>query len=154
LSEGLLRGLGAGRFQAFSAGSHPKGVVNPFAVKVLSAHGHPTDGLRSKAWTEFSGAGAVEMDIVVTVCDAAAGEVCPYWPGTPLRAHWGIADPAGIEGSDEEKTAAFETAYRFLRQRIEALLAIPQDRLVTAEGHDALRRIGKLEGATEQALSA
>jgi arsenate reductase len=103
LAEGILRQDGAGRFNAFSAGSHPKGKVNPFALKVLEAHGYGAEGFRSKSWDEFAVPGAPTMDFVFTVCDSAAGETCPFWPGQPMTAHWGIEDPAAVEGSDVDK---------------------------------------------------
>ena len=112
LAESILRKDGAGRFNAFSAGSHPKGVVNPFALKTLAARGYPVDGLRSKNWDEFAAPGAAKMDFVFTVCDNAAGEACPFWPGSPATAHWGIEDPAAVEGSDVEKERAFALAFR------------------------------------------
>ena len=99
--------MGAGRFRAFSAGSHPKGAVNPFALKVLEDYKYPTDGLRSKSWDEFAAPGAPVMDFVFTVCDTAAAETCPVWPGQPMTAHWGIEDPAAVEGTDIQKEAAF-----------------------------------------------
>src|SRR4051794_18886145 len=105
LAEGILRKEGAGRFNAFSAGSQPKGVVNPFALKVLKSYGYPADGYRSKSWEEFSGVNAPQMDFIFTVCASAAGEACPVWPGHPATAHWGIEDPA-VEGSDLEKERA------------------------------------------------
>ena len=103
LAESILRKDGAGRFTSDSAGSRPKGAVNPFAIKVLDAYGYPTDGFRSKSWDEFAGPGAPAMDFVFTVCDGAAGEACPVWPGQPMTAHWGIEDPAAVEGSGIEK---------------------------------------------------
>jgi protein-tyrosine-phosphatase len=125
LAEGILRQLGQGRFVAYSAGSQPKGMVNPFALKVLGGYGYPTDGFRSKSWDEFSGADAPVMDFVFTVCDSAAGEACPYWPGQPMTAHWGIPDPAAVEGSDLDKEAAFVTAFKQMRNRIEVFTALP-----------------------------
>lgn len=112
LAEGILRKEGAGRFNAFSAGSRPKGAVNPFALKVLEALEYPSEGFRSKAWDEFAVPGAPEMDFVFTVCDDAAGEACPVWPGQPMTAHWGIEDPSNVEGTDIEKERAFSTAAR------------------------------------------
>ena len=149
LAEGILRKDGAGRFNAFSAGSQPKGVVNPFALKVLGAYGYPVEGYRSKSWDEFAAPGAPVMDFVFTVCDSAAGEACPFWPGQPMTAHWGIADPAAIEGTDMEKEAAFVTAFRQMRNRINAFAALPMtslDRLTLKARLDA---IGQLEGATQ-----
>ena len=125
LAEGILRKLGEGRFRAYSAGSQPKGMVNPFAVKVLGNYDYPTDGYRSKSWDEFSGPEAPVMDFVVTVCDSAAGETCPFWPGQPMTAHWGIPDPAAVEGTDIEKEAAFVNAFKQMRNRIEVFTALP-----------------------------
>ena len=125
LAEGILRKEGAGRFIAFSAGSHPKGVINPYALKTLEAFDYPTDGFRSKNWEEFAGPDAPKMDFVFTVCDNAAGEACPIWPGQPMTAHWGIEDPAAVEGSDIEKQTAFNLAFRYLKTRISLLLATP-----------------------------
>lgn len=118
LAEGILRKDGAGRFNAYSAGSYPKGVVNPFALKVLDALGYPTDGYRSKSCDEFAKPGAPVMDFVFTVCDSAAGEPCPVWPGQPMTAHWGIEDPAAGEGLDIEKERAFSQAAKYLKTRI------------------------------------
>lgn len=125
LAESILRKDGAGRFNAFSAGSQPKGAVNPFALKTLAAHGYPTEGLRSKSWAEFAGPDAPQMDFVFTVCDNAAGEACPVWPGRPATGHWGVEDPAAVEGSDSEKERAFNLAFRILRDRISEFLALP-----------------------------
>lgn len=125
LAEGILRKLGEGRFRAYSAGSQPKGMINPFALKVLGAYDFPTDGYRSKSWEEFSGPDAPVMDFVFTVCDSAAGEACPFWPGQPMTAHWGIPDPAAVEGTDIEKEAAFVTAFKQMRNRIEVFTALP-----------------------------
>ncbi|MCO5065137.1 MAG: arsenate reductase ArsC [Rhizobiaceae bacterium] len=148
MAESILRKEGAGRFRAFSAGSQPKGAVNPFALKVLAAMDYPTDGMRSKNWDEFAVAGAPVMDFVFTVCDNAAGESCPVWPGQPMTAHWGIEDPAEVEGSDIDKERAFSTAARYLKNRIEAFLNLPiaaVDRLALER---QLRRIGASDGAT------
>jgi arsenate reductase len=125
LAEAILNRLGAGQFVAYSAGSQPTGKVNPHAIRLLQKLGYPTAGLRSKAWDEFAGADSPEMHFVFTVCDSAAGESCPIWPGHPMTAHWGIADPAAVLGKDEEKLAAFEEAYRRLRERIERFLKLP-----------------------------
>ena len=110
MAEAMLNKLGEGRFRAFSAGSHPKGKINPFALRLLKELGFPTEGLRSKSWDEFAAPGAPELDFVFTVCDNAAGEACPAWPGQPMTAHWGIEDPAAVEGLDIEKEKAFVTA--------------------------------------------
>lgn len=148
LAEAILRKDGAGRFNAFSAGSHPKGVVNTFALKVLAAADYPTDGFSSKAWDVYAVPGAPVMDFVFTVCDDAAGETCPVWPGQPMTAHWGIEDPARVEGTDLEKEAAFVQAFRYLRNRISVFLNLPIASLdAMALGH-RLRDIGAMEGAT------
>jgi len=148
LAEGILRKDGAGRFNAYSAGSQPKGIVNPFALKVLGAYGYPTDGFRSKNWDEFAVPGAPVMDFVFTVCDSAAGEACPLWPGQPMTAHWGIPDPAAVEGSDLEKEAAFVTAFRQMRNRIDVFTALPLKSIDALSLNAKLREIGRLEGAT------
>lgn len=125
MAEGILNSLGRGRFRAFSAGSHPGTSVNPFALKTLSALRIPTDGYRSKDWDEFARPGAPELDFVFTVCDKAAGEVCPVWPGQPMTAHWGVADPAALEGTDEQKAKVFWDTAVVLKRRIELMLALP-----------------------------
>ena len=122
LSEAILDRLGDGRFRAFSAGSKPVGQVNPGALELLGRRAFPTDGLRSKSWDEFAGPDAPEMDYIITVCNNAAGETCPVWPGHPATEHWDIEDPAGIGASDEERRAAFEEAYAVLEKRIEKFL--------------------------------
>ena len=124
MAEGILNSLGRGRFQAFSAGSHPGTSVNPFALKTLSGLHIPTDGFRSKDWDEFARPGAPELDFVFTVCDKAAGEVCPVWPGQPMTAHWGVADPAAFEGTDEQKAKVFWDTAVVLKRRIELMLAL------------------------------
>lgn len=125
LSEAILNREGAGKFKAFSAGSQPTGKVNPYAIKHLNSLGYDTDGYRSKSWDEFSADGAPDMDFIFTVCGNAADEVCPIWPGHPMSAHWGVPDPAGVEGSDAEISAAFADAYRSLYDRIAAFLSLP-----------------------------
>ena len=125
LSEAILNHKGTGRFRAYSAGSHPTGRVNPYALDLLNRMGLPTDGLRSKSWDEFAAPGAPQIDFIFTVCDNAAGEVCPIWPGRPMTAHWGIPDPAAVEGSDLDKTNAFRDAYRVLERRIDLLTHLP-----------------------------
>ena len=119
LSEAILNRLGDGRFRAFSAGSKPVGRVNPGALELLGRREYPTDELRSKSWDEFAGPDAPAMDYVITVCNNAAGETCPVWPGHPATEHWDIADPAGVGETDEERRAAFEEAYAVLNKRIE-----------------------------------
>ena len=133
LAEGILNHLGKGRFRAFSAGSQPKGVVNPFALEELRRAGLPAEGFRSKSWDEFAKPGAPEMDFIFTVCDNAANEVCPVWIGHPMTAHWGVEDPAAVEGTVEAKRLAFRKAATALRRRIELFLSLPLaslDRLV------------------------
>lgn len=125
MAEGILNSLGRGRFQAFSAGSHLGTSVNPFALKTLSDLHIPTVGFRSKDWDEFARPGAPELDFVFTVCDKAAGEVCPVWPGQPMTAHWGVADPAAFEGTDEQKAKVFWDTAVVLKRRIELMLALP-----------------------------
>ena len=151
LAESILRKDGAGRFNSFSAGSHPKGVVNPFAIKTLAEYGYPTEGFRSKNWEEFATPDAPKMDFVFTVCDNAAGEPCPVWPGQPMTAHWGIEDPAAVEGIDIEKQRAFNLAFRYLKNRISLLLALPIHRLDKLALKNRLREIGETEGATHKA---
>jgi arsenate reductase len=148
LAESILRKDGAGRFNSFSAGSHPKGVINPYALKTLEAYDYPTDAFRSKSWEEFAAPGAPIMDFVFTVCDNAAGEPCPVWPGQPMTAHWGIEDPAAVEGSDIEKQKAFNLAFRYMKTRISLLLATPIHRLDKLRLKARLREIGESEGAT------
>ena len=149
LAESILRKLGAGKFNAWSAGSQPKGTVNPYALTTLEACGFPVGGLRSKSWEEFSGADAPQMDFIFTVCDNAAGETCPVWPGHPMTAHWGVEDPAVEDGSETEKQRAFATAFRHLKNRIELFCAIPLNRLDKLALRSRLREIGELEGATQ-----
>jgi protein-tyrosine-phosphatase len=143
LAEAILNRLGKGRFRAFSAGSHPKGAVNPLTLEELRSRGLPVDGLRSKSWDEFAGPGAPVMDFVFTVCDAAAGEACPVWPGQPMTAHWGVEDPAAVEGTDEQRRRAFRLAATRLARRIELFLALPVDKLDRMVLQAQVREIGK-----------
>lgn len=131
LAESILKhpAVGQGRFRAFSAGSHPAGQVQPMALELLQRYHYPTEGLRSKSWDEFSGPGAPELDFVFTVCDRAAGEACPYWPGQPMTAHWGVEDPAAVQGSDEDKRRAYANALMVLRNRLSMFAALPIDKL-------------------------
>jgi arsenate reductase (thioredoxin) len=152
LAESILRKDGIGRFNAFSAGSHPKGKVNPFAFKVLDAYGYPTDGFRSKSWDEFASPGAPNLDFVFTVCDSAAGEACPFWPGQPMTAHWGIEDPAAVEGTAIEKERAFNLAFRYLKNRISAFTSLPIGSLDKLTLNAKLREIGCIEGASAKAM--
>jgi arsenate reductase len=154
MAESILRKEGAGRFQAFSAGSHPKGALNPFALKVLQAMEYPTDGLRSKSWEEFASQGAPPVDFVFTVCDNAAGEVCPVWPGQPMTAHWGIEDPAAVIGTEIEKERAFSEAARVLLNRITAFISLPLKSIDRLSLGTRLREIGSMEGATASRAKA
>lgn len=153
LSEGILRRDGAGRFNAYSAGSQPKGVVNPFALKTLATFGYPDHGYRSKSWDEFAAPGAPHMDFVFTVCGNAAGEACPVWPGHPMSAHWGVDDPASVEGSDLQKEAAFATAFRHLCNRITAFVNLPLASLDRLSLSQRLRDIGAMHGTTSKAIA-
>jgi arsenate reductase len=148
LAESILRKEGRGRFRAFSAGSQPKGRVNPFAIKVLASMDYPADDLRSKSWEEFASPDAPKMDFVFTVCDNAAQESCPVWPGQPMSAHWGIEDPADVVGTDLEKEAAFVTAFRLLRNRIAVFSSLPLASIDRMSLGAKLRDIGRSEGAT------
>ncbi|MDB5542777.1 MAG: arsenate reductase ArsC [Devosia sp.] len=154
LGEALLNHVGNAEFQAFSAGSQPKGQVHPLTLQVLAEADIPTEGLRSKAWDEFAGPGAPRMDFVFTVCDNAAGETCPIWPGQPMTAHWGIEDPAAVEGPEFKRKAAFEEALRFMRNRIAAFVSLPHatiDRMVLGS---KLRGIGAMDGASSKSGGA
>lgn len=142
LAEGLLNHIGRGRFQAFSAGSLPKGEVHPLALQELRDLGIPTDGFRSKSWEEFAQAGAPEMDFVFTVCDQAAGEVCPVWPGQPLTAHWGMPDPTAAEGSDAVKQQAFRAAAVTMKRRLELMMSLPLQTLDAMAIHKEVKDIG------------
>ena len=148
LAESIMRKDGAGRFQSFSAGSQPKGAVNPFALKVLKAENYPIDGMRSKSWLELASPDAPVMDFVFTVCDSAAGEACPVWPGQPMTAHWGIEDPAAVQGTDIEKEATFVAAFRYLKNRISIFMNLPLRSIDRLSLTTRLREIGKLEGST------
>jgi len=143
LAEAILNALGRGRFRAFSAGSHPKGEVHPFALAQLRHAKMSTEGYRSKSWVEFEGPDAPKLDFVFTVCDNAASEVCPVWPGQPMTAHWGIPDPAAVEGSDEVKQKAFLTAFMQLQSRISLLLALPMESLDRMSLNQRVCEIGK-----------
>ena len=148
LAEAYLNAAGAGRFRAYSAGSHPAGRVNPFALELLAKHQLDTSGSRSKNWDEFARPGAPAMDFVFTVCDNAAGEVCPVWPGQPITAHWGINDPAAVVGSDDEKRRAFQRAFKELSARINLLLNLPIEKLDRLALGRKLEEIGKLGSET------
>ncbi len=143
LAEAILDRLGAGRFQAYSAGSQPTGVVNPLVLDQLSAAGMSIEGLRSKSWSEFGNSDAPAMDFVFTVCDRAAGESCPVWPGQPVTAHWSIPDPASIQGTDAEKHRAFHQAFLLLQNRISLFLVLPLEKLDRMSLQRELHGIGQ-----------
>ncbi len=145
LAEALLDKEGEGRFRAFSAGSFPKGQVHPMALEILGDLGFATDGYRSKSWDEFAAQGAPELDFIFTVCDNAAGEICPVWPGKPVTAHWGIDDPAAVAG--EGQRTAFMKAFHELKRRIELFLALPFESIDEMSLHNRLREIGRTEPA-------
>jgi protein-tyrosine-phosphatase len=148
IAEAILDAMSAGRFKAYSAGSHPKGQVHPLALELLAKKNLPTQGLRSKDWSEFARPGAPRMDFVFTVCDNAAGEVCPVWPGQPMTAHWGIPDPAAVEGSDEQKRRAFFAAYQQLSSRLTLFLSLPlasHDRLALQKRLDEIGSVARKE---------
>ncbi|MCB1472041.1 MAG: arsenate reductase ArsC [Rhodobiaceae bacterium] len=146
IAEAILAREGQGRFCAFSAGSQPAGRVNPYALDLLRRMNHDVSGLRSKSWDEFAGPGAPKMDFVFTVCDNAAGETCPLWPGQPMTAHWGVPDPAAVEGSEAEKHAAFADTYRMMSNRISLFVALP----IASLDRLALQRRIKAIGAADQ----
>jgi protein-tyrosine-phosphatase len=148
LAESILAKDGRGRFRAFSAGSQPKGEVNPLALKVLKVLDYPSDGMRSKSWEEFAAPHAPVMDFVFTVCDSAAGESCPVWPGQPATAHWGIEDPAYAKGTELQKEAAFVTAFRYLKNRIAVFTSLPLSSIDQLSLGTKLREIGRLDGST------
>lgn len=143
IAESVLRQVGAGRFVSYSAGSHPAGKVNPFALEYLQANRLPTEGLRSKNWNEFAQPGSPPLDFVFTVCDNAAGEVCPVWPGQPMTAHWGVPDPAAVEGSDEQKRKAFSSIGHLLLNRIRLFVSLPLAKLDKLTLAEKLSDIGK-----------
>lgn len=149
LGEALMNKLGAGRFKAFSAGSQPKGEIHPMSLEVLSSFGFPTEGLRSKNWNEFTKPGAPEFDFIFTVCDNAAGETCPVWPGKPVTAHWGLEDPAAVEGEGQRQ--AFVEALSYLRKRIELFLVLPHASIDELAMRQKLKAIGRSEGASKGA---
>jgi len=152
MAEAILNREGEGRIKAFSAGSRPKGKVNPFAIALLNDLGYDTGYLRSKSWEEFSGPSAPAMDFILTVCDSAAGESCPFWPGHPLVAHWGIPDPDAVKGIDAERRAAFMEAYRRIAARVTAFVNLDIEKLDLSTLKERLSAIGAMEGATEMAM--
>jgi arsenate reductase len=143
LAEALITQWGRGKFRGFSAGSHPKGAVHPIALQLLQRMNLPTEGLRSKSWDEFAAPDAMPLDFVFTVCDHAAGEVCPYWPGQPMTAHWGVPDPAAVEGSDQKKWLAFRETFRILDNRIKIFTALPFAQLDRIKLQESLNTIGQ-----------
>lgn len=145
MAEVMLNSMGKGRFKAYSAGSHPAGKVNPFALELLAKNHLPVEGLRSKNWEEFAHPSAPQIDFVFTVCDNAAGEVCPIWPGRPMTAHWGIPDPAAAEGSDDDKRKAFFMAYNQLSKRLSLFVNLPLERLDKMTLQQQLKDIGAVQ---------
>ena len=154
LAEAILNKVGAGHFRAHSAGSQPKGKVNPHTIHLLQNLGYDTSGYRSKSWDEFAKAGEPKFDFVFTVCDSAAAEACPVWPGHPATAHWGIPDPAEAKGTPAEIALAFEDAYRMLNQRIAVFTALPLRSIDALSLQSNLREIGQMEGSTAKAAEA
>ncbi len=152
LAESILNKLGKGRFRGFSAGSHPSGRVNPLALDLLKQLDLPTEGLRSKSWDEFAGMDGIHFDFVITVCDNAAGEVCPVWPGRPATAHWGIPDPAAVEGTELEKKFAFSQAYKSMDRRIKLFLRIPMTSIDQLRLKEQMDAIGQSSTLADDAL--
>jgi len=152
MAEAILNKLGAGKFYAYSAGSQPKGQVNPHTIQLLRSLDYDTSGFRSKSWGEFAKPGAPSLDFVFTVCDNAAGETCPVWPGQPMTAHWGIPDPAEAKGNAAEIAFAFKDAYRMLHQRISIFTALPLGSLDKLSLQNKLSEIGRMQGATAKAV--
>jgi len=151
IAESIMNRLARGRFKAFSAGSQPRGQVHPFALDLLTNLGHDASGLRSKSWEEFSGPGASPLDFVFTVCDNAANEVCPVWPGQPMTAHWGVPDPSLAEGSETERRLAFADTMRMLSQRIGIFMSLPFRSLDKMSLQNRLREIGRTQLSREEA---
>jgi protein-tyrosine-phosphatase len=154
IGEAILNKLGAGNFRAYSAGSRPKGQINPNTIQLLQSLGYDISGYRSKSWDEFAKAGEPKFDFVFTVCDSAEAETCPVWPGQPMTAHWGIADPAQATGTPAEVALAFKEAYRLLNQRIGIFTALPLRSLDRLSLQGKLRDIGDMEGSTARATEA
>ena len=154
LAEGLVNKLGKGRFKGYSAGSQPSGRINPLALDTLQSLGIDTTGMASKSWDEYATPDAPQMDFIITVCDNAAGEACPVWPAQPMTAHWGIEDPAAVDGTDIQKEAAFVAAFRFLKNRISAVTSLPVASLDKASLRTKLTEIGQSDGASSPRNSA
>lgn len=144
MAEALLTSMGKGRFRGFSAGSHPTGAVNPFAIEQVAHTGYPMANLRSKSWDEFAGPEAPQMDFIFTVCDKAAGEVCPVWPGHPMTAHWGFEDPAAVTGTDEVKRAAFNRIFRQIMTRMNIFVSLPLHMLEKNAAQHEISAIGRM----------
>lgn len=147
LAESIMNKWGKGRFRGFSAGSHPNGKVNPLALDLLKKLDFPTEGLRSKSWDEFAGPGGTQFDFIITVCDNAAGETCPVWPGMPITAHWGIPDPAAVDGTEMEKKAAFTRAFEAMDRRIKLFLSLPVASIDQMRIKEHMDAIGKTDDA-------
>ena len=143
LAESILNKWGKGQFRGYSAGSHPNGKINPLALELLKQLDFPTEGLRSKSWDEFAAPSPIHFDFVITVCDNAAGEVCPYWPGQPMTAHWGIPDPAAVEGTEIEKKFAFRQAFKAMETRIKLFLSLPIASIDSLRLKERMDDIGK-----------
>ncbi|MBI3285495.1 MAG: arsenate reductase ArsC [Burkholderiales bacterium] len=143
MAEALITSMGHGRFRGYSAGSHPGGVVNPYAIEQVQSTGYAVDNLRSKSWDEFAAPDAPQMDFIITVCDNAAGEVCPFWPGHPMSAHWGFEDPAAALGSDEEKRAVFHKVFRQIMARVGLFVNLPLHTLEHAAIRHEIKQIGE-----------
>ena len=142
MAEAIFNSLPDQKFQAYSAGSDPTGVINPYVIELVQSIGYPTENLRSKSWDEFSQPDAIPMDIVITVCDSAAGESCPLWRGSPIKVHWGFADPSHVNGSDDDKRAAFAITFAQIRKKVEVLMQLPIDQLTTEQLTTELQAIG------------
>ena len=151
IGEAILNRVGAGRFRAFSAGSHPKGEVHPYTLQLLQGLNHDTSFARSKSWDEFAAPGAPQMDFVFTVCDDAAEEACPVWPGQPMTAHWGVPDPAAVEGTEAERHFAFADTYRMLNNRISIFTSLPLSSLDRLALQKRLDQIGRVRSTDEDA---
>ncbi len=153
LAEAILNRLGAGRFRAYSAGSRPRGGPHPYTLDLLRNQNFPTDGIRSKSWDEFAAAGAPEMHFVFTVCDDAASEVCPVWPGQPMTAHWGVPDPAAAVGTEAERRLAFADAFRMLNNRLSIFVSLPLPSLDRLQLQKRLDAIGRADGGTAEGVA-
>ena len=154
MAEAILNKLGAAKFRAFSAGSHPKGQVHPETVRLLQSFGYDTSSFYSKSWNEFAKPGGRPLDFVFTVCDSAAGETCPFWPGQPMTAHWGVPDPAAATGNAAEVALAFKDAYRMLNQRIGLFVSLPIRSLDKLSLQQKLKEIGRTEAVTAKSETA